>query len=83
MKIKKHEFKAIRMVLGMTQKEYADFLGISVPHVQKSEHVGNKSAYGISDKLDSIVKQRLIDMGLDLEEVIQVGLQIMEENRNE
>lgn len=71
-KLTKVELKAVRLVLGLTQGEYAELLGVSKVHINRTEHNG-ASSYSVSEALDKKVKQKLEEMNMNIEEILEVA----------
>lgn len=71
-KLFKEEVKAIRLVLGIHQKEFADFLGVSISQLSRTEQ-SSKHSYDVSDKLDQKIKETLKQMDIDIEETLEIA----------
>lgn len=68
----KNEARAIRLVLGVKQGEWGDMLGFSKAHIMKTEQK-NRTSYEVSTKFDQAVKYKLKQMGVNLEEVLDIA----------
>jgi DNA-binding transcriptional regulator YiaG len=68
----KKEVRAIRLVLGVKQGEWGDMLGFSKSHILRTEQA-NKHSYEVSIKLDRAVKDKLKQMGVNPEEVLEIA----------
>lgn len=71
-KLSKKEFVGIRKVLGFTQVEFGEQLGVSKFHIIRTE--GNNDSYGydVSDSLDKKVKNLLERMGVNIEDILEI-----------
>jgi DNA-binding transcriptional regulator YiaG len=69
-KLEKYEIKGIRVCLGMSRQDFAELLNVSADHIKRTESDGVKS-YNVSDKLDQLVKAKLEELGIDLEEILE------------
>ncbi|MFX3624015.1 MAG: helix-turn-helix domain-containing protein [Ectobacillus sp.] len=73
-KLTKQEFKAVRQVLGLTQVEFSELLGVSTIHVSRTERrPDGANSYDVSMNLDKKVKDKLQEMGLDIEQILEVA----------
>jgi predicted transcriptional regulator len=68
-KMTKDEFVSIRKALGLTQKEMAEWLGVSTIHIIRTEGKG-ANGYDVSGNLDKKVKALLKKMGVDIHEIL-------------
>jgi DNA-binding transcriptional regulator YiaG len=68
----KYELKAIRLVLGLNQWEWGNILGVSRSHVMRTEQE-NKFSYEVSRNFDRVVKDKLKQMNINLEEILEIA----------
>ncbi|MDZ5712787.1 helix-turn-helix domain-containing protein [Jeotgalibacillus haloalkalitolerans] len=71
-KMNKKELKAVRLILGLQQQEFADILGVSKGHLSRTESNG-KDSYDVSDKLDELVKYKLNAMEINVVEILELA----------
>jgi DNA-binding XRE family transcriptional regulator len=73
-RLKKTEIKAIRRVLGLTQTELAAMVGVSLPHISRTERdSSSEHAYNVSEKLDKKIKRLLEEMGMTVAQVLETA----------
>jgi DNA-binding XRE family transcriptional regulator len=69
-KLTKNEIKGIRVCLGMSREQFAKFLNVSADGIKQTESHGDRS-YNVSDRLDKLVKAKLEELGINLEEILE------------
>ncbi|MBI0576763.1 hypothetical protein IEC97_05285 [Neobacillus cucumis] len=69
-KLTKNEIKGIRVCLGMSREQFAKLLNVSADHIKQTESHRARS-YNVSDKLDQLVKSKLEELGINLEEILE------------
>lgn len=66
----KEQFRAIRLVIGLSQAEFSELLGVSIGHVRRVEQ-WNSSGYGVSQNLAEKVETALESMGTSIPDMLE------------